>query len=92
MELLLPVANKNPNHHGNKSRRYLATGITPQAQDILKQLPLPLHIIAFAGLGRSGKSRTATEIRAKLTGNHNHKVGNSDYILYAIQDHEYHIN
>ncbi|KAK5669722.1 hypothetical protein QVD99_004108 [Batrachochytrium dendrobatidis] len=73
MKLLLPVANKNPNHHGNKSRRYLATGITPQAQDILKQLPLPLHIIAFAGLGRSGKSRTATEIRAKLTGNHNHK-------------------
>ncbi|KAH6576323.1 hypothetical protein BASA62_001472 [Batrachochytrium salamandrivorans] len=56
------------------SRRYVATGITAEAAAILQQLPMPLYIVAFAGLGRSGKSRSATELRAKLTGNHNHKL------------------
>ncbi|KAJ3207692.1 hypothetical protein HDU67_007285 [Dinochytrium kinnereticum] len=52
--------------------RYIATGISPEAEAILSQLPPPLNIIAFAGFGRSGKSYTATKLRAHLVGNNDH--------------------
>ncbi|KAL2912516.1 Guanylate-binding protein 6 [Polyrhizophydium stewartii] len=58
---------------GSSSIRYVATGITVEAEAILSQLPVPLYIVAFAGFGRSGKSYTATQLRAKLTGNTDHK-------------------
>ncbi|KAI8924845.1 hypothetical protein BC831DRAFT_463415 [Entophlyctis helioformis] len=58
---------------GSSSIRYVATGITAEAEAILSQLPVPLYIVAFAGFGRSGKSYTATQLRTKLTGNTDHK-------------------
>jgi hypothetical protein len=56
---------------GSNSVRYVATGITPEAENLLSQLPVPLYIVAFAGFGRSGKSFTASKIRESLTGNSN---------------------
>ncbi|KAJ3287746.1 hypothetical protein HK104_008472 [Borealophlyctis nickersoniae] len=58
---------------GTNSIRYIATGITPEAEMILNQLPVPIHIIAFTGYGRSGKSFTATKLREEITGNAEHK-------------------
>ncbi|KAJ3105851.1 hypothetical protein HDU97_007495 [Phlyctochytrium planicorne] len=52
--------------------RHVASGISPEAETILSQLSPPLHIIAFAGFGRSGKSYTATKVRAHMTGNSDH--------------------
>ncbi|KAJ3196732.1 hypothetical protein HK101_007964 [Irineochytrium annulatum] len=60
-----PVANSS-------AIRYVATGISPEAEAILSQLPPPLHIIAFSGFGRSGKSYTASKLRAHLAGNNDH--------------------
>ncbi|KAJ3417561.1 hypothetical protein HDV05_000018 [Chytridiales sp. JEL 0842] len=54
---------------GQNSIKYVATGISPEAEAILSQLTGPLHIVAFSGFGRSGKSYTATKIRSKLAGN-----------------------
>ncbi|KAJ3328754.1 hypothetical protein HDU76_009342 [Blyttiomyces sp. JEL0837] len=53
--------------------KYVATGISPDAEIILSQLPAPLHIIAFTGFGRSGKSYTATKVRSHIAGNDDHK-------------------
>ncbi|KAI9102857.1 hypothetical protein DFS34DRAFT_610811 [Phlyctochytrium arcticum] len=58
---------------GSSAIKYTATGITPEAEAILSQLPVPLHLVAFTGFGRSGKSYTATKVRTHLTGNDNHK-------------------
>jgi hypothetical protein len=54
----------------------VCTGVTKEAATILSQLPAPLHIIAFTGFGRTGKSysslkllgksKTASEIREAL--------------------------
>ena len=52
---------------GSHSVRYVATGITPEAENLLSQLPVPLYIVAFAGFGRSGKSFTASKIRESIT-------------------------
>ncbi|KAJ3094483.1 hypothetical protein HDU96_001660 [Phlyctochytrium bullatum] len=52
--------------------RYIATGISPDAETILSQLPAPLYIIAFVGHGRSGKSYTATKVRSYMAGNTDH--------------------
>ncbi|KAJ1551838.1 hypothetical protein HK405_013735 [Cladochytrium tenue] len=57
-------------HH--QSIRYVATGVTPEAEAILTQLPAPLSIVAFTGFGRSGKSFTATRMRAHLAGDATH--------------------
>lgn len=54
---------------GNGSVKYIATGITNEAEILLSQLPAPIYIIAFAGFGRSGKSFTASNIREIITGN-----------------------
>ncbi|KAI8838377.1 hypothetical protein BC829DRAFT_447462 [Chytridium lagenaria] len=61
----VPIAN-------TKSVRYVATSISPEASTILSQLPAPLYIIAFVGLGRTGKSYTATRIRRSMTGTKDH--------------------
>ena len=58
---------------GSSSIRYVATGITTEAEAVLSQLPVPIYIVAFAGFGRSGKSFTATTMRKHLTGNEDHK-------------------
>ncbi|KAI8825728.1 uncharacterized protein EV422DRAFT_513985 [Fimicolochytrium jonesii] len=58
---------------GSNSIKYVATGITPQAEQILTQLEMPIHVVAFTGFGRSGKSFTASKIRSHLTGNDDHK-------------------
>ncbi|KAJ3112410.1 hypothetical protein HDU96_004589 [Phlyctochytrium bullatum] len=52
--------------------RHVASGISPEAEAILSQLAPPLHIVAFAGFGRSGKSYTATKVRAHMVGNNDH--------------------
>ncbi|KAI9006190.1 hypothetical protein BC832DRAFT_584088 [Gaertneriomyces semiglobifer] len=57
---------------GSTSIKYCATGVNPDAEAILSQLPVPIHIVAFIGFGRSGKSYTATKVRAHLTGNEDH--------------------
>ncbi|KAI8823395.1 uncharacterized protein EV422DRAFT_520900 [Fimicolochytrium jonesii] len=62
-----------PSAPGSNSIKYVATGITPQAEQILSQLPVPLHIVAFTGFGRSGKSFTASKVRQHMTGNEDHK-------------------
>jgi hypothetical protein len=59
---------------GSSSVRYVATGITSEAEQILAQLPAPLYIVAFAGFGRSGKSYTASLLRYHITGNKDYKV------------------
>lgn len=59
---------------GSSAIRYVAVGINPAAEAILSQLPVPLYIVAFTGFGRSGKSYTASVLRAKMTGNDDHKV------------------
>lgn len=51
---------------GSSSIRYVATGITQEAEAILTQLEIPLYIVAFAGFGRSGKSFTASNIKQHL--------------------------
>jgi hypothetical protein len=58
---------------GSASVRYIATGITTEAETILSQLPVPIYVAAFAGFGRSGKSFTATRIREAIVGNQDHK-------------------
>lgn len=50
----------------SSSVRFVATGITAEAERILSQLPLPLFIVAFAGFGRSGKSFTASVMRLTM--------------------------
>lgn len=55
-----------------ESTKFYATGVTSEAEQILSSLPSPLTIISFAGLGRSGKSHTATLLRTKMTGNSDH--------------------
>ncbi|KAJ3006288.1 hypothetical protein HKX48_000201 [Thoreauomyces humboldtii] len=62
---------------GSTAIKYVATGITPQAEQILSQLPVPIHMVAFTGFGRSGKSFTATKIRTHLTGNEDHKFSSA---------------
>ncbi|KAJ3303635.1 hypothetical protein HDV03_003609 [Kappamyces sp. JEL0829] len=57
---------------GSSTIRYVATGITPEAETLLSQLPAPLYIVAFAGFGRSGKSYTASLLRYHITGNKDH--------------------
>lgn len=59
---------------GSSTIRYVATGITNEAETILNSLVGPLFIVAFAGFGRSGKSYTATCLRHHITGNMDHKV------------------
>ncbi|KAJ3088947.1 hypothetical protein HK102_007578 [Quaeritorhiza haematococci] len=61
-----------PVQPGSTSIRYVATGITHEAETILSQLSGPLYIVAFTGFGRSGKSYTATKIRHHITGNKNY--------------------
>ncbi|TPX51739.1 hypothetical protein SeMB42_g00870 [Synchytrium endobioticum] len=51
--------------------KYVATGITSEAEQILIQLEGPLYVAAFIGFGRSGKSFTATKLRSALTGDNN---------------------
>ena len=63
-----------PVQQGSSTVRYVATGITNEGEMLLSQLSAPLYIVAFAGVGRSGKSYTATSIRKHVTGNENHKV------------------
>jgi hypothetical protein len=58
-----------PIHPGSSTVRYVATGITQEAEQLLTQLPAPLYMVAFAGFGRSGKSYTASLIRKHITGN-----------------------
>jgi hypothetical protein len=41
--------------------------VTKEAATILSQLPAPLHIIAFTGFGRTGKSKTASVVREALS-------------------------
>ncbi|TPX73017.1 hypothetical protein SpCBS45565_g00104 [Spizellomyces sp. 'palustris'] len=62
---------------GSTSIKYTATGITPEAELVLSQLPVPIHIVAFTGFGRSGKSYTATKVRAHLVGNEDHKFASA---------------
>jgi hypothetical protein len=69
-----PGSNGNP---GSGSVRYIATGISPEAEALLSQLPVPLYIVAFAGFGRSGKSFTATQVRSVLTGNSDHSFASA---------------
>ena len=57
---------------GSSSVRYVANGITTEAEQILSQLPVPIYVVAFAGFGRSGKSFTASRIRNVVTQNDNH--------------------
>ncbi|KAI8854939.1 hypothetical protein BC829DRAFT_378855 [Chytridium lagenaria] len=57
---------------GSTAVRYIAAGISPEAELILSQLPPPLNIIAFAGFGRSGKSYTASKLRNHIAGNNDH--------------------
>jgi len=62
---------------GNGAVKYIATGITNEAEILLSQLPAPLYIIAFAGFGRSGKSFTASNIREIITGNRDHNFSSA---------------
>ncbi|TPX32424.1 hypothetical protein SmJEL517_g04469 [Synchytrium microbalum] len=57
--------NAQPTQNGVK---YIATGLTSEAESILIQLEGPLYVAAFIGFGRSGKSMTATKLKAALTG------------------------
>jgi hypothetical protein len=59
---------------GSSSVRYIATGISVEAEQFLIQLPPPLYIVAFAGFGRSGKSYTASLLRYHITQNSDYKV------------------
>ena len=59
---------------GSSTIRYVATGITSEAEELLLALSGPLYIVAFAGFGRSGKSYTASHIRHQITGNRDHEV------------------
>jgi pantothenate kinase len=63
-----------PIQPGSSTVRYVATGITNEAEAMLSQIQSPLFIVAFAGVGRSGKSYTATALRQHITGNSDHKV------------------
>jgi hypothetical protein len=63
-----------PIQPGSSTVRYIATGITIEAEQLLSQIPTPLYIVAFAGFGRSGKSYTASLIRKHITGNSKYKV------------------
>ncbi|KAJ2991463.1 hypothetical protein HDV02_003768 [Globomyces sp. JEL0801] len=58
---------------GSSTIRYVATGISTEADNLLSQLPAPLFMVAFAGFGRSGKSYTASLLRYHITGNKDHK-------------------
>ncbi len=60
---------------GSSTIRYVATGITSEAEQLLMALSGPLFIVAFAGFGRSGKSYTASCLRHHITGNRDHEVG-----------------
>lgn len=66
-----------PNSTSPSSVRYIATGIAPEAEALLSQLPVPLYIVAFAGFGRSGKSFTASQVRSVLTGNSDHSFASA---------------
>ena len=59
---------------GSSTIRYVATGITSEAEQLLMALSGPLFIVAFAGFGRSGKSYTASCVRHHITGNRDHEV------------------
>jgi hypothetical protein len=65
-----------PQTPSSQAVRYVATGISTEAEIILSQLPAPLYIVAFAGFGRSGKSYTASKFREVLT-------GNADYVFVS---------
>lgn len=65
---LLHMASKKE----GESTKFYATGITAEAEKQLTSLPSPLHIISFVGLGRSGKSHTATKMRTAMAGNAHH--------------------
>ena len=62
-----------PIQQGSSTVRYVATGITNEGENMLSQLQAPLYIVAFAGVGRSGKSYTSSSIRKHVTGNEKHK-------------------
>ena len=74
---------------GSSSIRYVATGITKEAETVLAQLSIPIYIVAFSGFGRSGKSYTATTLRAKIAGNNDHKVKliSNHFIAHIIHSH-----
>ncbi|KAI8589480.1 hypothetical protein BDZ88DRAFT_418332 [Geranomyces variabilis] len=74
---LVKVVSQSVGPPGTSAIRYVATGITPEAELMLSQLPVPIHIVAFTGFGRSGKSFTATKIRAHLTGNEDYKFASA---------------
>jgi len=59
----VPLATVEGIIQDNGSIRYICTGITKEATAILSQLPAPLHIVAFTGFGRTGKSHTASMMR-----------------------------
>ena len=62
-----------PIQQGSSTVRYVATGITNEGELLLQQLEAPLYIVAFAGVGRSGKSYTATNLRKHITGNSDYR-------------------
>lgn len=75
---LVKIASQTSTHSdGCSNTRYIANGITPEAQNILSQLPAPLYIVAFTGFGRSGKSYTASKLREHLTGDNKHQFADA---------------
>ncbi|KAJ3098400.1 hypothetical protein HDU97_004028 [Phlyctochytrium planicorne] len=69
----LVIVESTPVQGSKKAIRYTATGITPEAETILSQLPAPLYMVAFVGFGRSGKSYTASKLRSHIVKNSDHQ-------------------
>lgn len=63
--LPIPLLTFTPVKTG-KNTVYITNGITPSAEETLRGLSGPIHILAFCGFGRSGKSFTASKVAHSL--------------------------